>query len=161
MNPYIIYTIEGIVIVALAFIAWAINYERSEAVKKLSKERKQFDAGWKEQTEKLLTAQRELADNLNKTEEAEAIAKKHNERANDLRAELTSLELQLEENTTETYKLENAYARSKQMVEKLNKQIYKLNKKLNAIDHAKKHPKAPNGQFKAKYEFKETPKTND
>lgn len=160
MNPYIIPTIEGIVIVALAFIAWAINYERGEAVKKLNKAQIKFQNGWMELTEKLTFAQRELANNLNKTEEAESNAKKHNERANELRAELTELEKQMKENNSATYNLEEAYARSLQIIEKLNKQVDKLNKKLEKIEQAKKHPKAPDGKFKPKYEYKEqTPKT--
>lgn len=160
MNPYIIPTIEGIVIVALAFIAWAINYERGEAVKKLAKERKHFDEGWLEMTDKLTLAQRELANNLNKTEEAEANAKKHNERANELRAELTELEKQMKENNSATYDLEEAYAKSKHMIEKQNKMLDKLNKKIERLEFKLKHPKAPDGKFKPKYEYKEqTPKT--
>ena len=60
----------------------------------------------------------------------------------------------------QAYKLENAYARSLQIIEKLNKQVDKLNKKLERIEQAKKHPKAADGKFKPKYEYKEqTPKT--
>lgn len=159
MNPYIIPTILGIIIVALCFIAWAINYERGEAVKKLKAERKQFDEGWTERTNALLDAQRQLADEMNRAEAEAANAKKHNERANELRAELTEAEKNNRENLHEFHKLETAYVRSKQMVDKLNKQVDKLNKKLERIEQAKKHPKSENGQFKPKYEFKEqTPK---
>lgn len=160
MNPYIIPTILGLINVALAFIAWAINYERGEAVKKLSKERKEFEQGWAERTNALLDAQRQLADEMNRAESEAANAKKHNERANELRAELTESEKNNRENLHELDKLETAYVRSKQMVEKLNKQVDKLNKKLERIEQAKKHPKAADGKFKPKYEHKEqTPKT--
>lgn len=162
MNQYIIPTIEGIVIVALAFIAWAINYERGEAVKKLNKAQKDFDEGWTERTNALIEAQRLLADEMNRAEAEAANAKKHNERANELRAELTELEKQMKENNSATYDLEEAYAKSKHMIEKQNKMLDKLHKKIQRLEFKLKHPKAPDGKFKPKYEYKEqTPKTND
>lgn len=160
MNPSIIYTILTIVIIGLCFIAWAINYERLEAKKTLRKKQREFDEGWGERTNQLVNAQRLLADEMNRAEQEAKNAKHHNERCSHLRAELTELELQVEENNKAAYELENAYAKSKHLIEKQQKQIEKLHKKIDSLNFKLKHPKKENGQFKPRYEYKEqTPKT--